>query len=61
MVKNRRLVVHGQQRKEIDPGLLVQVLLAIDREWREGQRPPAATFSGLDSFGAAIEDNEAAG
>jgi hypothetical protein len=55
MQQQKRLVVRGRQRKNIDPHLLVQVLLAIGAEWARNE-PRTAVGSGIDVLDSAVED-----
>lgn len=53
MVKQRKIIVRGKQRADIDPVLLVEVLLAIAAEW---ELPASPVFASPDAYDAAIED-----
>jgi hypothetical protein len=53
MASSKRITVRGKQRSDIDPLVLLHVLLAIaeEREHEDGDRPVSP-----DVFGAAIAD-----
>jgi hypothetical protein len=55
MAKQRKIIVRGKPRTDIDPAVLVQVLLAIAAEW---ERPHGRSNESPDAFDAAIEDRQ---
>lgn len=55
MARNRRIVVRGKQQSEIDPVLLMQILLAISHQAETAERPES-----VDVGQAAIEVTEGA-
>lgn len=57
MKQPKRLVVRGRQRQKVDPHLLVQVLLAIGRQW-DGPNAATREGAGVDAFDSAVEDSE---
>lgn len=59
MQHDRHLIVRGRQKREIDPNLLVQILLAIANDWQGGDTA-SKQFDSVDTFDAAIEDRGAA-
>jgi len=54
MVKLRKIIVRGKPQSDIDPAVLVQVLLAIAAEWERPAKPSRSP----DAFDAAIEDRQ---
>lgn len=55
MARQRRIIVKGRPRANIEPALLARVLLAIASEWQ--QEAAAVSNDSPDTFDAAIEDN----
>jgi hypothetical protein len=53
MAKQRKIIVHGEPRADLDPAALLQLLLTIDTE--DPARSPAPQSS-PDVFEAAVED-----
>jgi hypothetical protein len=53
MSTSKRITVSGQQRTDVDPLVLLQILLAIGENWDQERR----TLS-TDAFEAAIEDHQ---
>jgi hypothetical protein len=51
--RSKRLTVSGQQRTDVDPLVLLQILLAIGEKWDQKERTSSA-----DVFEAAIEDHQ---
>jgi hypothetical protein len=54
MTKQKRITVRGAQRADIDPSVLLQIMLAIGDNWDA----PKEDRSSADVFNAAIEDVE---
>jgi hypothetical protein len=49
--------ITGKQKREIDPDLLVQVLLAIARDW---DSEASSAVNSPDAFNAAVQDRKPA-
>lgn len=56
MQQKRKIRVRSRQRKDIDPGLFVQILVAIARD-RYGDQV-AGEETSIDTLGAQIEDRQ---
>lgn len=55
MARQRKIIVRGKPRANVDPVVLARVLLAIAAEWQEGDE--AELDASPDTFDAAIEDH----
>jgi hypothetical protein len=56
MARQRRIIIRGKQRPDIDPAQLVQVLLAIAADW---ERSGADGATSPDVHGSDVEDRQA--
>jgi hypothetical protein len=57
MAKQRRIIVRGKQRTNIDAMQLAQALVAIAADWQK----PEPADSSPDAFDAAVVDRQAEG